>query len=49
MYSGTLPDHVVVDPRGKIAHNVGTNCRLLSRRLKDGYSNSQKIFLTAKP
>ena len=22
---GTLPDHVVVDPRGKIAHNVGTN------------------------
>ena len=23
--NGTLPDHVVVDPRGKIAHNVGTN------------------------
>ena len=22
---GSLPDHVVVDPRGKIAHNVGTN------------------------
>ncbi len=22
---GTLPDHVVVDPRGKISHNVGTN------------------------
>jgi Carboxypeptidase regulatory-like domain len=22
---GTLPAHVVVDPRGKIAHNVGTN------------------------
>jgi len=22
---GTLPDHVVVDPRGKIAHNVPTN------------------------
>lgn len=22
---GTLPDHVVVDPRGKIAHNIGTN------------------------
>ena len=22
---GTLPDHVIVDPRGKIAYNVGTN------------------------
>lgn len=39
---GTLPDHVVVDPRGKIAHNVGTN---LGPRFGFAYSMDDKTVI----
>ncbi|QNI31881.1 carboxypeptidase regulatory-like domain-containing protein [Alloacidobacterium dinghuense] len=39
---GTLPDHVVVDPRGKIAHNVGTN---FGPRLGFAYSVDDKTVI----
>ena len=40
--NGTLPDHVVVDPRGKIAHNVYTN---LGPRIGLAYRVTDKIVL----